>query len=165
TYLTLHDFGLEISPAGLLAGRLHIRSLRFAAIGMARSSTAPSTTPFTEYLKVPRLPVGVVLDRLSVGRLALAPPVLGDSLVATVEGNARLAGETAQVALDIHRTDDSVGHGGIGAAAAGGVRPPRRRPHRALAARDIRRPDRRRSAVDRNRGGQIDGRWHFWRPR
>jgi translocation and assembly module TamB len=110
TYLTVHDFGLDISPAALLAGRLHIRSLRFAAIDMARSSTAPSTTPFTEYLKVPRLPVGVVLDRLSIGRLALAPPVLGDSLVATVEGSARLAGETAQVALDIHRTDASAGN-------------------------------------------------------
>src|SRR5467141_2048004 len=109
-YLSLHDFGLDISAAALLAGRLHILSLRFAAIDMARSSTAPSTTPFTEYLKVPRLPVGVVLDRLSIGRLALAPPVLGDSLVATVEGSAQLAGETAQVALDVHRTDDSAGN-------------------------------------------------------
>src|SRR6266436_6879121 len=89
TYLSLHDFELDISAAALLAGRLHIRSLRFAAIDMARSSTAPSTTPFTEYLKVPRLPIGVVLDRLSIGRLALAPPVVGDSLVATVEGSAR----------------------------------------------------------------------------
>jgi translocation and assembly module TamB len=110
TYLTLHDFGLDISAAALLAGRVHIRSLSFAEIDMARSSTAPSTTPFTEYLKVPHLPVGVVLDRLSIGRVALAPPVLGESLVATVQGSARLAGETAQVAFDIHRTDDSVGN-------------------------------------------------------
>jgi len=53
TYLSLHDFGLDISAAALLAGRLHIRSLRFAAIDMARSSTAPSTTPFTDYLSRP----------------------------------------------------------------------------------------------------------------
>src|SRR6266403_1942471 len=79
TYLSVHDFALDIAAAALLAGRLHIRSLRFAEIDMARSSTAPSTTPFTEYLKVPRLPVGVVLDLLSLGRLALAPPVLCDS--------------------------------------------------------------------------------------
>src|SRR4029077_16534198 len=109
-YLSLHDFGLDIAAAALLAGRLHIRSLRFSAIDIARSSTPPSTTPFTEYLKVPRLPIGVVLDRLSIGRLALAPPVLGESLVATVEGSARLVGETAEVALDIHRTDDSAGN-------------------------------------------------------
>jgi translocation and assembly module TamB len=110
TYLTAHDFGLNISPVALLAGQLHIRSLSFAEIDMARPSTAPSTTPWTEYLKVPHVPIGVVLDRLSIDRLALAPPVLGESLVATVEGNARLAGERANLALDLHRTDDYAGN-------------------------------------------------------
>ncbi len=110
TYLTLRDAGLDLSAAALLAGRLHIRSLSFAEIDMARSSTAPSTTPLTEYLKVPHLPVGVVLDRLSIGRLALAPPLLGESFVATVEGSARLDGETAHVALDMHRIDGSAGN-------------------------------------------------------
>jgi len=110
TYLTARDFGLDISAAELLAGQLHIRSLSFAEVDMARSSTAPSTTPWTEYLKVPQVPVGVVLDRLSIDRLALAPPVLGESLIATVEGNARLARETAQLALDLHRTDDVAGN-------------------------------------------------------
>ena len=109
-YLTLHDFGLDLSAAELLAGRAHIRSLSFAEIDMARSSTAPSTTPLTEYLNVPRLPIGVVLDRLSIGRLALAPPVLGESVVFAVEGNARLAGETGHVDLDLHRTDGSAGN-------------------------------------------------------
>ncbi len=109
-YLTLRDVGLDVSATALLARRLHIRSLSFAEIDMARLSTAPSTTPVTEYLKVPHLPVGVVLDRLSIGRLALAPPVLGESLVATVEGNAQLAGETAHVALDLHRTDGAAGN-------------------------------------------------------
>ena len=49
-------------------------------------------------------------NRLSIDRLALAPPVLGESLVATVEGSARLAGETAHLALDLHRTDDAAGN-------------------------------------------------------
>jgi translocation and assembly module TamB len=109
-YLTARDFGLDISAAELLSGRLHSRSLGFAEIDMARSSTAPSTTPWTEYLKVPHVPIGVVLDRLSIDRLALGPPVLGESLIATVEGNARVTGETAQLALDLHRTDDSAGN-------------------------------------------------------
>jgi translocation and assembly module TamB len=110
TYLTARDFGLNISAAALLARQLRIRSLSFAEIDMARLSTAPSTTPWTEYLKVPHLPIGVVLDRLSIERLALAPAVLGESLVATVEGNAQLAGETAHIALDLHRTDDFAGN-------------------------------------------------------
>src|SRR5690349_9447285 len=86
TYIALHDLGLNLSPTALLARRLHIRALTFAEIDMARSSTAPSTTPLTEYLNVPHLPIGVVLDRLSIGRLALAPPILGESLIATIEG-------------------------------------------------------------------------------
>jgi translocation and assembly module TamB len=110
TYLTAHDFGLDISAAELLSRQLHIRSLSFARIDMARLSTAPSTTPLTEYLKVPQAPISLVIDRLSIGRLALAPPVLGESLVATVSGNARLAGETAHVALDLHRTDNFAGN-------------------------------------------------------
>jgi translocation and assembly module TamB len=110
TYLTLRDFGLDISAAELLARRLHFRSLSFAEVDMARESTAPSTTPWTEYLKVPHLPIEVVLDRLSIRRLALAQPVLGESLVATVGGNARLAGQTARVALDLHRTDNFAGN-------------------------------------------------------
>ena len=110
TYLTAHDFGLDISAAELLSRQLHIRSLSFARIDMARLSTAPSTTPWTENLKVPQAPMGLVIDRLSIGRLALAPPVLGESLVATVSGNARLAGETAHVTLDLHRTDGFAGN-------------------------------------------------------
>ncbi|MBV8335261.1 MAG: translocation/assembly module TamB domain-containing protein [Alphaproteobacteria bacterium] len=109
-YLTARGFGLDISPAALLSGLLHIRSLSFADVDMARSSTAPSTTPWTEYLKVPRVPIGVVLDRLSIDRLALAPPVLGESLVAAVQGSARLAGETAHLALELHRTDGAAGN-------------------------------------------------------
>ena len=100
-YLALHDFGLDISAADLLAGRLHIRSLSFAEIDMARLSTAPSTTPFTEYLKVPHLPIGVVLDLVSIGRLVLAPTVLGERLVATVDGNAQLLGGP-QKAVEAH---------------------------------------------------------------
>ncbi|HEX3521170.1 MAG TPA: hypothetical protein VHT52_03690, partial [Stellaceae bacterium] len=110
TYLTVHDFRLDTSAAALLARRLHIRSLSFAEIDMARQSTAPSTTPLTEYLKVPHVPIGVVLDRLSIERLALAPPILGESLVATVEGSAELADGRAHIALDLHRMDDVAGN-------------------------------------------------------
>jgi translocation and assembly module TamB len=109
-YLTAHDFAFDISPAALLAGQLHFRSLTFAEVDEERPTTAPSTTPWIDYLKVPHLPIGVVLDRFSIGRLVLAPPVLGESLVATVEGKARVAGETAQLALDLHRTDDVAGN-------------------------------------------------------
>jgi translocation and assembly module TamB len=108
-YLTLRDTGLDISASALLAGKAHIRSLTIAGIDMARSSTAPSTTPLIDYLKVPHLPMPVALDRLSIGKLALAPPVLGESIDATIEGSAELAGGRAQANLDLHRIDGSGG--------------------------------------------------------
>ncbi len=110
TYLTLRNAGLDISPSALLTGRAHIRSLTIAELEMTRSSTAPSTTPFTDYLKVPHLPVAVALDRLTIGKIALAPPVLGEKVAATAEGSAELADGKAHVALDLHRTDDSAGN-------------------------------------------------------
>jgi translocation and assembly module TamB len=122
TYLTAHDFGLNISAAALLARQLRIRWLSFGEVGMARSSTAPpSTTPLTEYFKIPAVPIGVVLDRLSIDRLAVAAPVLGESLVATVEGSARLAGETAHVALELQRTDGTAGNIHLAMDLAGGA--------------------------------------------
>ena len=110
TYLTLRDAGLDISALALLSGKAHIRSLTIAEVDMARSSTAPSTTPFLDYLKVPHLPMPVELDRLSIGKLALAPPVLGENVAATAEGNAELAEGRARVALDLHRIDSSAGN-------------------------------------------------------
>ena len=92
TYLTLRDASLDISPSALLTARAHIRSLTIAEVDMARSSTAPSTTPFIDYLKVPRLPMPVALDRLSIGKLTLAAPMLGESVAATAKGSAELAG-------------------------------------------------------------------------
>jgi translocation and assembly module TamB len=87
TYLTLRDAGLDISAAALLTGKSHIRSLTIAEVDMTQSSNAPSTPPFLDYLKVPHLPIPVELDRLSIGKLALAPPVLGENILATVEAS------------------------------------------------------------------------------
>src|SRR6516165_9108403 len=95
-YLTLRDTGLDISASALLAGKAHIRALTIAEADMARSSTAPSTTPLMDYLKVPHLPVAVALDRLSIGKLSLAAPVLGENIVATIDGSAELAGGRAR---------------------------------------------------------------------
>ena len=108
-YLSLRDTGMDISASALLAGKAHIRSLTIAEIEMTRLSTAPSTTPLMDYLKVPHVPVDVALDRLSIGKLSLAAPVLGENVVATIDGSAELAGGRAQVNLDLHRVDSSAG--------------------------------------------------------
>jgi translocation and assembly module TamB len=163
-YLTLRNVGLDVSAVALLSRRLRIRLLSFGEIDMARSSTAPSTTPVTEYLEVPHLPVEVVLDRLSIGRLSLAPPVLGENVVATVEGNARLAGEIAHVALDLHRTDGAAGNIGLALELAGStpvlsLRLDAAEPTGALLDRSLGRTDRPPFALTVNGSGPLTD-WH-----
>jgi translocation and assembly module TamB len=108
SYLTLDHTAFAIAPSELLAGRLHVTFLRIAAIDMTRSSTG-SSRPLTDYLQVPHLPLSVVLDRLTIARLALAPAVLGESVVATIAGNGAVANGSAHAALDLHRIDGRAG--------------------------------------------------------
>jgi translocation and assembly module TamB len=107
-WLTLRDVRLEIVPADLFAGRLHVRLARAAEVDAVRPSTGPSK-PLAEQLHVPRLPFALAVDRLVIDRLALAPAVLGASVVATVSGDVTVTGATAHAALDIHRIDASPG--------------------------------------------------------
>jgi translocation and assembly module TamB len=163
-YLTLRDIGLDVSAVALLSGRVHVRSVSISEIDMARSSTAPSTTPVTEYLEVPHLPVEVILDRLSIGRLALAPPVLGERVVATVEGNAQLASKTAHVALDLHRTDGAAGNIVLALELAGsppvlGLRLDAAEPTGVLLNRSLGRTDRPPLSLSINGSGPLAD-WH-----
>ena len=103
-YLTLRDVDLNVAPADLFAGELYIRRLAIAEIDMARPASGTSA-PLSEYLRVPHLPLALDLDRLIIARLALAPPVLGESVVATIAGSGEIRGATARAALDLHRTD------------------------------------------------------------
>ena len=108
-YLTLRNIDLDISAAALFTRRAQIRSLAIGVVEMARPSTAKSTSRLTDFLRVPHLPVAVQLDRLTIGRLALAPPVLGESVTATLTGSAAAAGRDAHIALDLHRIDGQAG--------------------------------------------------------
>lgn len=118
TYLTLRDTGFTVAPGDLLAGRVHLRSLSIAELDKSRPSSTPSP-PLIDYLRVPRLPFAVVLDRLTIARLVLGPTVLGEQIVAKVEGNAALEGGTARVALDLNRIDGHSGNIALRAALSG----------------------------------------------
>jgi translocation and assembly module TamB len=107
-WIRLHDVRLDLDPAALLAGRLHVQLARAAEIDQARPPGGPSKT-LAQLLQVPHLPMPLVVDRLVIDRLALAAPVLGESIVATVAGNVAAGGATAHAMLDLHRIDSSPG--------------------------------------------------------
>ncbi len=107
-WLTLRGVELELAPAALLSGELHVRLLRAAEVDQARRPGGPST-PLAELLRVPHLPFALVVDRIAVDRLALGAPVLGAGLAATVAGERVVGRAAAKATLDIRRIDTSPG--------------------------------------------------------
>lgn len=112
-WLVLRDAHLAVSAAALLSGKVDIRTLTLSAIEVRRppQTAAPEApaTPIFERLKVPHLPVAVSVRRVAVDRLVLGAGVLGEAVEATLAGTAVLSGDTAHLALDLHRTDGQPG--------------------------------------------------------
>jgi translocation and assembly module TamB len=109
-WLTLRNVAFDLAPAELLSGKLHVRSLDIADVDIRRSSSPRSSEPLSQSLRVPHLPVAVVLDRLTINRLTLMPAVLGEKVVATIKGSAEVESGTARADLDLHRTDGFPGN-------------------------------------------------------
>jgi translocation and assembly module TamB len=110
TWLNLRNVAIDLAPAELLSGKVHVRSLDVADVDMRRSSSPRSSEPLSQSLRVPHLPVAVVLDRLTITRLTLMPAVLGEKVVATIKGSAAVESGTARADLDLHRTDGFPGN-------------------------------------------------------
>jgi translocation and assembly module TamB len=110
TWLSLHDVVLDLDAGALLRGTGRIETLSAASIEVARApvpSAEPS--PSGESFSLPRLPLGIELDRLAVGRLDLAPAVAGDAVALAINGEARLHAGSARVQLQVQRIDGTPG--------------------------------------------------------
>ncbi|HEX6141485.1 MAG TPA: translocation/assembly module TamB domain-containing protein, partial [Geminicoccaceae bacterium] len=114
-WLSVEGFAFAWSPTRLLDGVLEISSLTARRIEVADlpagggpEPEAPDDEPFS----LPELPETlplVVLDRLEVGELVLAEPVLGERAVFHIEGHARTTdlGRAVELALAVARTDQA----------------------------------------------------------
>ena len=119
-WVSLRDVAVEVRAAALLAGHVEIRALRIGAVDLARLPAAGrSATSPNDILRLPLLPVAVALDRLSIGRIALAPPVLGEPVAATLAGHAAIAKGKGEAAIDFSRIDGHAGNLALTMALAG----------------------------------------------
>ena len=110
-WVSLRDVAVEVRAAALLAGRVEIRALTIGAVDLARLPAAGrSATSPNDLLRLPLLPVAVALDRLSIGRIGLAPPVLGEPVAATLAGHAAIAKGNGEAAIDLSRIDGHAGN-------------------------------------------------------
>jgi translocation and assembly module TamB len=131
-WVTLRDVGIEVRTAALLAGRVEIGALTIGEANLARLPAAgQSARPVTDYVRLPRLPFAVALDRVSIARVALANPVLGEPVAARLAGHAAISNGNAHAALDLSRIDGHAGDLVLALALAGA--PPRLTLHLAAS--------------------------------
>lgn len=109
TWLEIDRFDLHWRPVALLTGTLAISNLSADRLSLARlpAATEPELTEGeSEPFSLPSLPIDVRLDRLSVGSLALAAPVIGEPAVFSVSGRlGAAAGEAIESDLHLRRLD------------------------------------------------------------
>ncbi|HJR23344.1 MAG TPA: translocation/assembly module TamB domain-containing protein [Dongiaceae bacterium] len=95
TWLTADRVSLSWSPSALLAGRLQVDALTAGTIDVARAPAAEQAKkPEEPGPLIPELPIAIDLRRLSVERVALAAPILGEPAALSLEAQAQL-GEIA----------------------------------------------------------------------
>lgn len=125
-WLTADRVSLRWSPSALLAGRLQVDALIADTIDVARAPTSEQAEePDEPGPLIPELPVAIDLRQLSVARIALAAPVLGEPAAFSLEAQARLGdiadglaatlnlrqleGNTGTAAVDLaYRPDDDL---------------------------------------------------------
>ncbi len=121
-WLSVEDAAIDLDGWALLHGTARIEDLTAAAIEVKRSpapSNAPPIPPSTEPFALPKLPVGIELEKLSIARVTLAPELAGESVALSLDGQAGLHAGTAKLKLTAQRIDGNAGK--LDLAAAYGV--------------------------------------------
>jgi len=114
-WLRAEGIVLDLDATALLRGTGRIETASAQSIAVLRapeSSTTPtpaSSPPVWTNLTVPRLPIAVELDRLSIPSISIAPSFVGQAINLSVDGDARLHEAAAQVHLVVLRTDAQKG--------------------------------------------------------
>jgi len=109
-WLALDHARIDLSATALFGRRAQIGTLGAGKIEIVRppEPTGPPAS-LADSLRVPRLPVSLAIDRLSIGRLVLDPPLFGETIEAVIDGHATQQGDDTDIALNLRRTDNKPG--------------------------------------------------------
>jgi translocation and assembly module TamB len=115
-WATADRIALSWSPSALLAGRLQVDALTAGTIDVARAPAAEQAQePEEPGPLIPELPIAIDLRRLSVDRVALAAPILGEVAALSLEAQAQL-GEIADgvtASLQVQQLEGNTGTAAI----------------------------------------------------
>jgi translocation and assembly module TamB len=116
TWATADRISLSWSPSALLAGRLQVDALTAGTIDVARAPAVEQVQePEEPGPLIPELPIAIDLRRLSVDRVALAAPILGEPAALSLEARAQL-GEIADgvtASLQVQQLEGNTGTAAI----------------------------------------------------
>ena len=114
TWLTAEAIDLRWSPVALLGEVLQVDRLAVDRLTVARIPVPSETGTMSEAVLpvLPALPIGVDWRALSVREVHVDPAVYGEAAILALSGKmqARAAGATIDLALEIARLDDSPGN-------------------------------------------------------
>jgi translocation and assembly module TamB len=111
-WLFADHVSLAWSPHALLGGRLQVDEIAVGTIDLARLPAAEKTrAPEPSGPLIPQLPIAIDLQRLSVERLALAAPILGEPAALSVEASAKLGeiGDDLSASLSLQQLSGHTG--------------------------------------------------------
>ena len=119
-WLEVEGLRLAVSPAALLRGRLEVERLSAERVRVLRPPPAAPEEVDTEPFRLPELPDSlppVVVQKLAVERIELAPTVLGESAVFTLSGQLAAAddGRSAALELSARRVDQATAQAALNA--------------------------------------------------
>ena len=94
-WLAAEEVHLDLALGRLLGGRLHVGELTVATLEMYRVPDIPlgrrEPEPWSERLRIPRLPMPITIDRFTIDRIVFAETVLGERIAATASRPGRIA--------------------------------------------------------------------------
>ena len=112
-WLRAEGLAIDWRLLGLLRGRLEVARLSAESIEVLRAPAPPEAPEADEAesgLSIPRLPVEVVVERLAVETLDLAPSILGETARFEIDGGSRAQPDgSLDARLTVARSDGGLG--------------------------------------------------------
>jgi translocation and assembly module TamB len=117
-WLAVDRLAIDWRPMELLAGRLHVTAVTAGEVTLARLPASRPKQPADQRgldvsLQLPQLPMPTTVDGLRIGRIVLAPPLIGEEAVLTLAGRAELGGAARDAALALAVTRIDGRHGTV----------------------------------------------------